>query len=230
MTLRIAETFASVQGEGKWIGVPSTFVRVSGCNLRCVWCDTPYASWNPEGPTKAVDAIGGEVAGLGCRHVVLTGGEPMLFDAIEPLIHDLKAKGHVVTVETAGTVFREVPVDLMSISPKLANSTPLPESGWRERHERTRADLAPLRRLVERYDFQLKFVVQPENPGELDEIDGILAQLPAIDPDRIFLMAEGIDRVTLQARQRALVPLCMERGWRLAPRLHIDLFGDTRGT
>jgi len=230
MTLRIAETFASVQGEGKWLGVPSTFVRVSGCNLRCVWCDTPYASWNPEGPTQSVAHIVAEVASLGCRHVVLTGGEPMLFDAIEPLVSELRANGHILTVETAGTVFRDLAVDLMSISPKLANSAPPPESGWLERHERTRQDRTPLRQLVERYDFQLKFVVQPENPGELEEIDAILAQLPPIDPDRIFLMAEGIDRETLVARQKALVPLCMSRGWRIAPRLHIDLFGDARGT
>src|SRR5579862_9656324 len=189
MTLRVAEIFASVQGEGQWLGVPSTFVRISGCNMRCVWCDTPYASWNPEGPTQSVDAIAADVAALGCRHVVLTGGEPMLFDAIEPLVQTLKSQGRIVTVETAGTVFREVPADLMSISPKLANSTPLEASGWRERHERTRADLAPLRRLVERYDFQLKFVVQPENPGELAEIDAILAGLPPVDPDRVFLMA-----------------------------------------
>ena len=166
---------------------------MSGCNLRCVWCDTPYASWNPEGPTQSINAILGEVADLGCRHVVLTGGEPMLFDAVEPLIRDLKAGGHVITVETAGTVYRDLPVDLMSISPKLANSAPPKESGWLERHERTRQDRAALRRLVEQYDFQLKFVVQPENPGELDEIDAILDELPPIDPDRIFLMADGID-------------------------------------
>jgi 7-carboxy-7-deazaguanine synthase len=230
MTLRIAETFASVQGEGRWLGIPSAFVRVSGCNMRCVWCDTPYASWNPEGPTQSVDAIVADIAALGCRHVVLTGGEPMLFDAIEPLIHRLKREGHIVTVETAGTVFRDVPADLMSISPKLANSAPPKASGWRERHERTRSDRAPLRKLVERYDFQLKFVVQPENPGEVAEIDAILAELPPVDPDRIFLMAEGVNRETLLTRQKALVPLCMSRGWRLAPRLHIDLFGDMRGT
>ena len=228
MTLRIAETFASIQGEGRWLGVPSTFV--SGCNMRCVWCDTPYASWNPEGPNQSVDSIIAEVTDLRCRHVVLTGGEPMLFDPIGPLVRELKARGHIVTVETAGTLFRDIPVDLMSISPKLANSAPPAQSGWRERHERTRGDRTPLRQLVEQYDFQLKFVVQPENPGELAEIDSILAGLPPVDPDRVFLMAEGMDRETLLARQKALVPLCLERGWRLAPRLHIDLFGDTRGT
>ncbi|HLK13285.1 MAG TPA: 7-carboxy-7-deazaguanine synthase QueE [Fimbriimonadaceae bacterium] len=230
MNLRIAEIFASVQGEGRWLGVPSTFVRVSGCNLRCIWCDTPYASWTPEGPTMSTDEIASRVGSLGHRHVVLTGGEPMLFDAIEPLAEQLKGQDHVLTVETAGTVYRELPVNLMSISPKLANSAPDAESGWTERHEKLRLDRAPLRRLVERYDFQLKFVVRPENPGELDEIDAILADLPPVDPDRIFLMPEGVDRETLLRRERELVQLCMSRGWRLAPRLHIDLFGDTRGT
>ena len=118
----------------------------------------------------------------------------------------------------------------MSISPKLANSTPPAESGWQERHERTRNDREPLRQLVERYDFQLKFVVGPVYPVELAEIEAFLAQLPPIDPDRIYLMAEGTDRDTLLKRQKALIPICLAKGWRLAPRLHIDLFGDTRGT
>ncbi|MHB8637396.1 MAG: 7-carboxy-7-deazaguanine synthase QueE [Fimbriimonadaceae bacterium] len=230
MSLRIAEIFSSVQGEGGWLGVPSTFVRVSGCNMRCVWCDTPYASWDPEGPTMSLEAIVAAVAALPCRHVVLTGGEPMLFEAIEPLVTRLKRDGYTITVETAGTVFREAPVDLMSISPKLANSAPPEASGWRRRHEVTRTDRAALRKLVERYDCQLKFVVQPENPGEIDEIDEILAQLPPVDPSRVFLMAEGVDSATLLTRQRALVPICIARAWRLAPRLHIDLFGNTKGT
>jgi 7-carboxy-7-deazaguanine synthase len=225
MSLRIAEIFTSIQGEGRWIGVPSTFIRVSGCNMRCAWCDTPYASWKPEGPTMATEDI---VAKVEANHVVLTGGEPMLFDGIEPLIEALNARGYVITVETAGTVFRDVDVDLMSISPKLANSTPPPDSGWADRHEQTRLDRRPLRQLIERYDYQLKFVLQ--QPEEVAEIEAILAELPAIDPDRIFLMAEGIDRETLLRRQKDLVRVCLEKGWRLAPRLHIDLFGDTRGT
>lgn len=230
MSLRVAEIFASVQGEGQWIGVPSAFVRVSGCNLRCIWCDTPYASWNPEGPNRDVEDIVRDVDALGIDHVVLTGGEPMLFDAVQPLTKALHAGGHTVTIETAGTVFRPVPVDLMSISPKLANSAPPSDSGWRGRHEQTRLDRGPLRRLVETYPFQLKFVVRPEEPGDFAEIDAILAELPAVAPERIFLMPEGVDREILLRRAKALVPISLARGWRLAPRLHIDLFGDTRGT
>lgn len=231
-SLRIAEIFTSIQGEGQWAGSPSTFVRVSGCNLRCAWCDTRYASWEPEGPTMEVGAIADRVSEAAVRHVVLTGGEPMLFDAIVPLAERLAGNGHVVTVETAGTVDRDLPCALMSISPKLANSTPgEAPSGWRARHEATRKDLEPLRRLVEKYAFQLKFVVDPEGPrDDLAEIDEVLKALGGVAPERVFLMAEGTDAQTLARRERLLVPACWERGFRLGPRLHVHWFGDARGT
>ena len=228
--LRIAEIFASVQGEGIWVGVPSVFVRVSGCNLRCVWCDTPYASWNPEGPTVELPEILGQVLAHRIDHVVLTGGEPMLFDPIEQLAANLKEAGKTITVETAGTVYRELPCDLMSISPKLANSTPPEDSGWQERHESTRLDREPLRKLLERYSCQLKFVVTPEKGDDLAEIDRLLGELPNLEPGQVLLMAEGIDSATLHQRMAKLVPICMERNWRLTPRMHVDLFGNTRGT
>ncbi len=228
--LRISEIFASVQGEGVWVGVPSVFVRVSGCNLRCVWCDTPYASWNPEGPVMEMRDILAEVNRHAIRHVVLTGGEPMIFDPIEELAMSLKESGHTITIETAGTFYRDLPCDLMSISPKLANSTPPPESGFVPRHETIRLDRTPLYYLLEKFICQLKFVVNPDVPGDVEEIEELLASLPPIDPNRILLMAEGTDSATLNQRMKALVPVCMARNWRLTPRLHVDLFGNTRGT
>jgi 7-carboxy-7-deazaguanine synthase len=235
-SLRVAELFSSIQGEGIWAGVPSTFVRVSGCNLRCVWCDTPYASWSPEGPVMRVEEIVAEVGRRQIRHVVLTGGEPMLFDAIEPLARALHARGHVITVETAGTIYRELPCDLMSISPKLSGSAPPEESGWRERHEATRFNADALRRLTQGYDYQLKFVINPEQVGptgepvELDEVRAIVAAIGDIPHDRILLMAEGTDAETLHRRERLLVDVCLRQGFRLTPRMHIDLFGNTRNT
>lgn len=232
--LRIAEIFTSVQGEGRLAGTPSTFVRVSGCNLRCVWCDTPYASWSPEGPTMTVEEIVEQVRKPeGVGHVVVTGGEPMLFDAAETLCRRLSERGLHITIETAGTVFRTLPCDLMSISPKLSNSTPGQEAGegWPERHERTRLDLKPLKRLVESYEFQLKFVVNPdEDLGDLDEIEAILAQLPSSARSKTMLMPEGTDAETLTRRQSLLEPVCAERGFSISPRLHIHLFGNTKGT
>lgn len=226
--LRVAEIFTSVQGEGIWVGIPSTFVRISGCNLRCVWCDTPYASWNPEGPVLSVEEIAAKVDSAGVDHVVLTGGEPMLFDPIEELARRLKASGHTITIETAGTVFRDLPCDLMSISPKLSNSTPPEESGWRDRHEDVRRNVEALSRLISRYPHQLKFVVS--SAQDVGEIDALLDQLPPVDVSRVLLMAEGVSSEVQHMRQRELVDLCIQRGWRLTPRLHIDLFGNTRGT
>jgi len=228
--LRIAEIFASIQGEGIWAGTPSTFVRVSGCNLRCAWCDTPYASWSPEGAFMEVEPICEDVELRGIDHVVLTGGEPMMFDPVQELTRRLRSAGHTVTIETAGTVFREVECDLMSISPKLANSTPAPETGWRERHERARIDTEVLSRLIDVYPHQLKFVVDPESGDDLPEIESLLRSLPAVRPDRILLMPEGTDIETLERKQKLLVEPCMARGWRLSPRLHIALFGNARGT
>ena len=163
-------------------------------------------------------------------HVVLTGGEPMLFEPIEELAANLMELGHTITIETAGTVYRDIKCDLMSISPKLENSTPPEDSGWRERHEVTRRDRQPLAQLLENYHCQLKFVVNPDAPGDIEEIESLLSNLPAIEPSRILLMAEGIDSETLHRRMKELVPICMARNWRLTPRMHVDLFGNTKGT
>lgn len=229
MNLRIAEIFASIQGEGMLVGVPSTFVRISGCNLRCTWCDTPYASWKPEGPVMSIDEIVATVKELGVRHVVITGGEPMLFEPVVGLSRVLADSGHAITIETAGTVYREVSCDLMSISPKLSNSTP-DDPAWRDRHEATRSDLTPLRKLIAGYEYQLKFVVNPESEcDDLGEIETLIADLEA-DRGRVLLMAEGTDAETLHRRQRLLAPICLQAGFRLTPRLHVDLFGNTRGT
>lgn len=225
--LRIAEIFTSIQGEGSWVGAPSAFVRVSGCNLRCAWCDTPYASWHPEGEALEVGEICSQLCAYGVKHVVVTGGEPMLFEPVVELCALLRNEGRTITIETAGTVFRELECDLMSISPKLSNSLPPADSGWRERHDAARGNLEALRALIGRYNYQLKFVA---SPAEVPEIKALLGRLGDPPADRILLMAEGRDAATLHRKEREIVPVCLAEGWRLSPRFHIDLFGDTRGT
>src|SRR3954462_4202640 len=100
LNMKVSELFYSIQGEGKLMGVPSVFVRASGCNLRCVWCDTPYASWDPEGPDVSVAEILRRVCEFNCDHVVLTGGEPMIMPEIVELCSLLKSEGKHVTMET----------------------------------------------------------------------------------------------------------------------------------
>ncbi len=226
--MKISEIFYSVQGEGSLIGVPSVFVRTSGCNLRCVWCDTPYTSWNPEGREMTLDQIGAEVRGFGARHVVLTGGEPMILEQSIPLTKAFADGGLHITIETAGTVFQPVVCDLMSISPKLANSTPHEREGgkWAAQHERLRYQPGILRELMRSYNYQLKFVVSA--PEDLEEINAIVRDTGA-DRSRVQLMPEGRDSRTMQERGRWLAEVAKREHYRLTPRLHVDLWGDERG-
>src|SRR5438874_8289250 len=174
--MKIAEIFYSIQGEGSLAGVPSVFVRSSGCNLRCSWCDTPYTSWKPEGDNCTLDEILAQVASYPARHVVVTGGEPMIAPEIVTLTGRLREHGLHITIETAGTVFEPVACDLMSISPKLANSTPQ-DLRWAARHDRLRIQPAILRELMERYAYQLKFVIAARE--DLEEVRELAAALNA---------------------------------------------------
>jgi 7-carboxy-7-deazaguanine synthase len=224
--IQVAELFFSIQGEGILLGVPSVFIRTSGCNLRCTWCDTPYTSWNPEGEPMTIDAIAAYVREHSTGHVVITGGEPMIAPDIVKLTETLRDLKQHITIETAGTVFQSVQCDLMSISPKLANSTPYERSTeWAARHEKLRIQPDMLIRLTQTYPYQLKFVVMSE--ADLPEIEQ-LVQLTAAPPDRVVLMPEGIDPATLKARAPILAEICKSRGWRYSPRLHIDLWGPRR--
>ena len=228
--MRISEIFCSLQGEGKLVGMPSTFVRSSGCNLRCSWCDTPYASWEPEGDVLTVDEVLGRVRACPARHVVVTGGEPMIAPDVGDLTCRLRDAGYHVTMETAGTVWSDIACDLASISPKLANSTPWRrEAGrWAESHEALRVNIDVIRKLMALCEYQLKFVVQ--EAADVDEIDGLLARIGDHDSSSVLLMPQGTTVQELADCARWLVPLCGQRGFRYCPRLHIELFGHTRGT
>jgi 7-carboxy-7-deazaguanine synthase len=223
----VSEMFYSIQGEGLLAGIPSVFIRTSGCNLRCSWCDTPYTSWNPEGTHQAVDEIAAYVRGHSTGHTVVTGGEPMIARDIVALTQRLSELGQHITIETAGTVFESIECDLMSISPKLANSTPVDSPEWRERHEGLRFQPDVLRRLMSAYPYQLKFVVSGEE--DLAEIEAILRDVKA-DRARVLLMPEGTDPQGLSEKSRWLGEICKQTGFRLSPRLHIYLYGNRRGT
>jgi len=230
----VSEIFYSVQGEGELTGVPSVFIRLSGCNLRCAWCDTPYASWKPEGETLSIEEILAKVAEFpSAKHVVLTGGEPMIAKDIGELADALKERGYHLTIETAGTVPPdEIPCALASISPKLANSTPARgaiEDEWVDRHEERRFQPEVIRQWIDRYNYQLKFVVS--QPADVDEIRALLRAIDrTIPPSKVLLMPEGTRVETLRARRAMLVELCKKHGFRYCERLHIELFGNKRGT
>jgi 7-carboxy-7-deazaguanine synthase len=227
--VKISEIFYSIQGEGVLMGVPSVFVRTSGCNLRCTWCDTPYTSWEPEGEDLSLDEILEAVRQHPSKHVVVTGGEPMIAPHIVDLTNRLKALDQHITIETAGTRFEPVACDLMSISPKLSNSTPHDRDGgrWAAQHDRLRLQPDVLRRLMQSYTYQLKFVVSDDK--DLREIEALVTELNA-DREKVLLMPEGRTADELTKRSQFLVEACKSNGFRFCPRLHIYLFGNTRGT
>ncbi len=228
--MQIAEIFYSIQGEGRLVGVPSVFIRTSGCNLRCVWCDTPYTSWAPEGKKWSVDEILGKVANYPSRHIVVTGGEPFLAPELEELTVGIRPLGAHVTIETAATLFKPVACDLVSMSPKLANSTP-----WRrakgkfaKMHETTRLNFKVMQQFIDRYDYQLKFVVNQR--ADFDEIEKILEELENVDSSRVLIMGQGKTKRELRDKAKWIIAACKEYGFGYTPRLQIELFGNRRGT
>lgn len=231
----ISEIYVSRQGEGILTGTPSWFVRTSGCNLRCWFCDTPFTSWEPQGKTLGLQEIVSALDRSQARHVVLTGGEPLVQKSVEPLTQLLQQGGFHITVETAGTVYRPVHCDLVSISPKLSNSTPTPGRSdrtaagkWAPRHAATRHQPDVIRRLLAHYDYQLKFVV--DQPQDLSEIESYLAEFPEIDRARVMLMPQGVDLDDLTSRKVWLEPYCQKQGFTYCPRMHIQWYGNRRGT
>lgn len=231
------EIFASLQGEGLSAGVPCTFVRLSRCNLACVWCDTAY-TWHftddarPHRGGRTFDRAANQVtlspqdaaqaiAALPPRRLVVTGGEPLLQAAA---LAELAAllPGHAIEVETNGTVAPPAKFDAFvehyTVSPKLA-------------HSGNAAELAlPPARLAEwaaNSRAWFKFVIAA--PADITQVLALQAGF-GIAADRIFLMPEGTDSAALRARVAWLAPLCVEHGYRMSDRLHIHLYGDTRGT
>lgn len=170
-------------------------------------------------------SIAEEVNSYGAAHVVITGGEPMIAPEIEELTHRLTQH---ITIETAGTVDAHVRCDLMSISPKLANSTPHARDNgrWAAQHERLRYQPEILRRLIQLYPYQLKFVIS--EPADMDQVNALVNDIGAAR-NRVVLMAEGTDAATLAERGRWLVDMAKREGFRMTPRMHVDLWGNRRG-
>ncbi|PKP64427.1 MAG: pyrroloquinoline quinone biosynthesis protein PqqE [Alphaproteobacteria bacterium HGW-Alphaproteobacteria-9] len=231
------EIFASLQGEGPSAGTPVAFVRLSRCNLACVWCDTAY-TWHFEGDNRphrdgiAFDRKANQVtlspaetaeriAALGQNRLVITGGEPLLqAGGLAEMLEHLPDIS--VEIETNGTVAPpprlDIRVDQYNVSPKLAHSGNPPDLALiPERLDAWAADPRAF----------FKFVIAaPEDVAEVLE----LQRRYRFKPGHVFLMAEGTDNVTQRERQAWLAPLCLEHGLRMSDRLHIHLYGDTRGT
>lgn len=223
--MRIAEIYRSWQGEGLLTGTPSIFIRTSGCNLRCWFCDTPHTSWQPSGEQWSLDSLVAEVHRLECEHVVITGGEPLLPAEITELCQRLAQLGKHITIETAGTYFRPVRSHLMSISPKLLGSAPDPREHprWHHRHEERRHRPQVVWQLMQLAPYQLKFVI--DNRDDCQQVLQYLSGLPHVDRQRVLLMPQGTSPQELDQRAQWLRPWCQQQGLVFCERAHIRWFG-----
>lgn len=223
----INEIFYSVQGEGSLVGVPSVFVRIAGCPLRCKWCDTKYALPFDAGTEYSVQRLLTDLNRYPTHHIIITGGEPFACNQLEAVCGALKAGSVHITIETAGIEYIEnLKCDLLSISPKLKNSIPAdPKSAAEHKQYCRRFD--KIQKLIDNYDYQLKFVV--DEPADLDDIAGALKQLKNVDPDRVYLMPQAVTRDEYIEKSLYLVEVCKQTGFAFSPRLQVELYNRRRG-
>ena len=222
----VAETYESFQGEGPWAGTESLFIRTSGCNLRCWFCDTPHTSWRPEGEERPLGALTETVKDSAAKHVVITGGEPMLAAQLTELTEICRDSNRIITIETAGTVDRSVECDLMAISPKRPNSAP-EDSQWRMRHEQTRHQPAVVRALLDRYDCVLKFVI--DRKADVVDVCRYLDKFPEVVDEQVWLMPQARTQEELSSQADWVRAVAKSNGFQFSSRLHVEQFGDTRG-
>lgn len=231
------EIFASLQGEGRSAGLPCTFVRLSRCNLACTWCDTAY-TWRFEGDnrphrdgtayargdnqvTLGEDEVAARIMALGGNRLVITGGEPLLQGAALARMVAL-LEGHTVEIETNGTVQPHPALDHQvaqyNVSPKLAHSGNSADSA-----------LIPERLSAWAHEPKAWFKFVIASPADVDEVAALVAA-HGLPRERVMLMGEGTTSATLREREHWLAPLCLQHGFGMSDRLHIHLYGDTRGT
>jgi len=222
----VNEIFYSLQGEGFLAGLPSVFIRLAGCPLRCRWCDTKYAWDEAAGEKKSIEQIVKAVKAYQNSFVVITGGEPMVNPDLVELTQRIKDSGMHITIETAGIEFLDgLACDLMSVSPKLSNSTPLiPELA--ELHESRRFNKEVLGKLIGNYDYQIKFVVASRD--DLFEIQAVVDGLPAINCRKVMLMPQAASRDELLAKSKIAAEMCKAAGFAFCQRLQVLLWDGKR--
>ena len=240
----INEIYTCLQGEGKLTGVPHILVRVTGCRLRCQFsnsfCDTPYSSWGPEKGKFTYDDIDQFYRDNShIRHTMITGGGPTLHrELLVDLCNLAKIHHHYVTIETEGSESVSTHADLISLSPKLSNSTPRPGT-WmpylnrevtekdKEKHEKWRCNYEAMKMLLDLHpDYQLKPVIS--NEKDLEEVKELQDEL-GVPNRKVYLMPEGLEPKQLNERRKWLMELCTKEGYNFTDRLHIITYGDIRG-
>ena len=208
-------------------GMPSVFIRLAGCPLRCRWCDTKYAWPQSAASEYTIEQLKEKVLPFPTRHLVVTGGEPLVVDGLAELIQSFAESRMHITIETSGIKYIPgLACDLMSISPKLSNSTPA-DPDTADEHEKQRLDISALNELIDNYEYQLKFVV--DTAADLNEIACCIEQLKNVDPYKVYLMPQATTRQELIEKSQMLAKFCMQTGFALSQRLQIMLWENEKG-
>ena len=233
--MKVIEEFETIQGEGRYVGVPSYFIRSTGCNLRCAWrnpdnsvtiCDTPYSSFNPEkGKDLDVQGTINKLEKTAINNIVITGGEPTLNNDLPDIVREFGDAGYFVTVETNGTKYHNMSSAFMSISPKLKSSYSA-EGMDLLTHTANNQWIYTTREWIHNNDYQLKFV-----GNDKTDLVEILKTQNALEvpSDKIYIMPQGITTEQFKERENMLVEFCIKNGFNYSPRLHIDIWGNVRG-
>jgi 7-carboxy-7-deazaguanine synthase len=225
--MKINEIFYSIQGEGSLAGVPSAFIRLAGCPMRCNWCDTKFAWSADAGAEYPISQLLAQLAKFPAHHVVITGGEPFVSGQLGDMCRAIAEAGAHITIETAGTIFqKDLECDLLSISPKLSNSVP-DDSKLADEHKKNCFNLNALQSLIDNYNYQLKFVI--DTPDDLDDVALCLQKLKNIDPDKVYLMPQAANRKEYLEKSPLIVDICKRTGFPFSPRLHVMLYDNQKG-
>ena len=240
----INEIYTCLQGEGKLMGIPHILIRVTGCKLRCQFansfCDTPYSSWSPEkGKFSYGDIHNFYEKHSHIKHTMITGGGPTSHpEMLQELCKIGKQYGHYITIETEGSEYVSTVGDLISLSPKLSNSTPRPGTVMpftgkkvtekqKEQHEKWRCNYDAMKELLSyHWDYQLKPVIS--NKSDLIEFQKV-QNILNVPNNKVYLMPEGLNREQLTRRRQWLSDVCLQEGYNFTDRLHIITYGDKRG-
>jgi 7-carboxy-7-deazaguanine synthase len=224
----VNEIFHSLQGEGLLAGLPCVFIRLAGCPVGCVWCDTKYAWDANEGEELPIPEIINKIVKWPCRYVVITGGEPMVNPQLPDLARALKERNKHITIETAGIKFvAGLACDLMSVSPKLSNSGQKIKTAPLRPGSGRAGPFSSIRQLIRRYPYQLKFVV--DSPDDLPEIQRAVEQIGGVSAEKVMLMPQAKKRDELIAKSPMVAQLCKEAGYCFCQRLHILLYDGMKG-
>ncbi len=225
MNIKVCEMFQSIQGEGILQGIPSVLIRLVGCNLSCDWCDTKDVLYKGNYFTLNEQELLERLSQYNSKYIIITGGEPTLFEQLGQLISVLQNRGYHITVETNGTINTKIDCDLLSISPKLSNSIPksIKSKEQREDYNQKRINIKAIRSYIRNNNYQIKFVVR-DMQEDFDEIKELLDELGEYDKERILIMPQAASIEQLNKVQAEIVRLCILNNMRYANRLQLQIW------